>query len=368
MLRLLALRVALVVMLLAPGCYRSHERVRVPARDAGVVRDATLARDAGTPDAGPPRELRWREIATGPEPHPDARMHHFAVIDESTDRMIVLGGIDPYCCGSPGFRNDVWALDLTTDTWTLLGELSRPLLGTTAVEAALDVERNRVVIVGAVSDFGGSPPSNVSVDLDTLEITRVAGGPWPAESVPLRAAFDRAGQRVVVHDAYFIDRTEGVWILDLASERWSSLDVADAPGQLFHAPLTMSGPDRALLYSGYTGETGSDAVFELDLTSGRFARLPLRAEPGGRFSHRAVFDPVRGALFVVGGTLFTVDRGTLVLDARAPSIVEPVLDPAPGGRRDHTLVLDRRRRRAITFGGAEQSAHAWADTWALELP
>ena len=366
---------AVLVSVAATGCYRSHGRDRFAPSDAGgrdaadsPRLDAPGARDAGRTDAGPPRELRWVELAAGAEPRPDARMHHFAVVDEERDRLVVLGGIDPYCCGSPGLRNDAWALDLRTETWTFLGGLARPIVGTTAVEAALDLPRNRIVIVGAVFEFGPGLPATLAVDLATLAVTTLPPGPWPGEAVPLRAAHDADAARIVVHDAFFIERTAGVWIFDLTTDRWSTVTVTGGPEQLFHTPLTMVARDRALIYSGYTGDVGSASIWELDLSARRFSRLPLVAEMGGRFSHRAVFDEARGSLVVFGGTLFTVDRGTLLFDVAAPSIAEPIVTPAPGGRRDYTLVMDRRRRRAIAFGGAEQSEHAYADTWALELP
>ena len=45
-----------------------------------------------------------------------------------------------------------------------------------------------------------------------------------------------------------------------------------------------------------------------------------------------------------------------------------VLMPAPGEHRDHTVVLDTVQRRALVFGGAEDSKRALNDTWALTLP
>jgi hypothetical protein len=354
-----------LLWLVVPGCYLAH------GREAALDADRTDAGryDTGEPDAGPPRALRWVPLSDAPGAvRPPARYLHYAVVDPAGDRMIVLGGMDPNCCGEPILHTDVWALALGDGTWTRLGDLSRPLLATTAVEAALDVARRRIVIVSTVRDFGGLAPETVAVDLASFAVTPLPDGPWPHPGGAVRATFDASSRRIVVHDAYYIERTEGVWTFDLGTDTWQTVAVDGSPGQLFHAPLTMIAPDRAVVYSGYDGETGTSGIWLLDLSARRFDRVDLAAEMGGRFSHRAVFEPVRGTLVVFGGSLFTIDRGTLLVDLRRGALEAPTLSPEAPPRYDHTMAFDAVRRRAIVFGGAYQSESVLDDTWALELP
>jgi hypothetical protein len=313
--------------------------------------------------------LRWVELAPEAAERPPARLDHFAAIDPDADEMIVLGGFDPYCCGSPYRQHvDVWTLDLATERWREAGRIAHPLLGLTPVEVAFDAPRHRLVIVGASFDFERGPLRDVAVDVRTWAITEIPGRPFPRDAQPLRAAWDRERGRILVSDAYFTERTAGLWSLDLATDRWTTLPGEGDLAQLFHTPLTKIGPDRAIVYSGYTGETGSEDLWYLDLRGGRWTPSLGAGEDGGRFGHRCVFEPANAMLAVFGGSLFLEDRGLTLFDMRTGGLLLAALVPTPPSRRDFTFVLDGPRRRAIAFGGAHQSERAYADTWALEFP
>ena len=362
---------------LAAGCYLSHQRADAPdggpgATDAGP-RDGG-ARDAGFPDAGPPRDPRWVELATD-SGGPPARMNHFAFYDGDRDRMVVLGGFDPYletggCCRAEYvYYRDVWQLDLRSERWSQIGELERPLLSIYPTEAALDAPRRRVVIVGAVVNPNFGPIVNVALDLDRWGEAPLPAGPWPSGEWPLRAAHDAAAHRIVVHDAMYTAATLGLWVFDLTRDRWSTVEAMDAPIIRYHTQLIAAGRDRYLMYAGYghPGERTAE-LWALDLDGRRWSPVPLVDAPDGRWSHRVVFDAARDRLVVYGGMLLSIHQGTLFVDLGEPSTEDPHLDPEPDGRRDHSMVFDSRRRRALVFGGAHASDHTYGDTWALELP
>lgn len=366
---------------LGPGCYLSHRREADTDTDGGR-RDAG-ARDSGTPDsgrpdagvrdAGPPREPRWLELSVGEE-GPPPRLNHLAVIDSSSDRMIVFGGFDPYgdiggCCLTPYiYHRDVWTLDLRIDTWAHVAELDRALLSIHPVEVAFDRPRNRLVFV-AQTDFDSGWTETFALDLSSWALSSLPSGPWPAGAGPLRAAHDQATGELVVHDALREDTVRGAWAFDLASDRWSGIEMVEPPEVRFHTPLTSAGSGTFFMYGGYAH--AGEAIGELwrfDRAGGRWSPVGLDEEQGGRWSHRAVWEPTRRTLVIFAGNRHTVERGTLIIEPERGTARELELDPAPGPRRDFTMVLDGRRRRAIVFGGALQSTRAYRDAWALELP
>lgn len=387
MARVLLALVPFIWVTLSAGCYQSHGLSsdasvdaadafdgRVDAFDAGF--DAPSRPDAvDRPDArpdvfdagdpGPPRELEWTLInEAGPPP----RYNHAAVYDAARDRMLVWGGFDPYgpdggCC-LPEYleHQDLWSLDLRTGEWTEL-----PALGQTLFAAPTEV-----AIAGGRAVFIAHPSLNESasglfaLDLQTYELSRLANGPWPAGHSPLRAAWNRADDTLVVQDAVREDVAPGLWIFDLASNTWSTRETTNAPTFRFHTPLTRVGRDY-LMFGGF-GYVGDLTRAELwRLRDGRWGEVPLNM-PGGRNSHRVIYEARRQTFVVLGGSRGTVARATMVIDLEAGLTTEPELVPALPPRRDFTAVLDTRRRQALVFGGAFQSSFAYGDTWALRLP
>ena len=359
---------ACLLLVLDLGCDN-----RALGTDSGAVDASAVLPDVRIPDIGPPREVRWEQLgAAGLKP--PGRMNHVAVYDDQKDRLLVLGGFDPYlpeggCCTSPyQVHNDIWQLDLQTDTWTHVADLSAPLMAFNPTEVGLDRVKNRLVLVGVTQSEHYGPAVSLSVDLTSWSVTTLpappTGGQWP-----LRVAFDAAGRRMVLHDGYSTAAVRGAWTFSLDSDTWTKLAVADGPALRYHAPLT-GAAGRALLFGGYDGDTVVADLWQLDLQGEKWTQLTLPAGLRGRWSHRAVFDVARDTLVVFGGSRHGSNEmlETMLIHRDTLQIDEPTLSPSPVRRRDHTLVLDTRRRRALMYGGAFESDHVFDDVWALQLP
>ena len=83
----------------------------------------------------------WEQM--NPPAHPDARMSLGAAYDAATDRVIIYGGH----VGSVVHRDDTWAYDYDTDTWTQLTPATNPGARGTHSMAA-DTESGRVIVFG----------------------------------------------------------------------------------------------------------------------------------------------------------------------------------------------------------------------------
>ena len=99
----------------------------------------------------------WTHVVTNGGP-PVARFQHVAVYDSQRDRMVVHGG------GGPGDTGEMWALNLSTNTWTsVIGSPSGPGFRQDHV-AVYDPINDRIVMFGGTSDdalwsvnFSGTP-------------------------------------------------------------------------------------------------------------------------------------------------------------------------------------------------------------------
>lgn len=371
----------LLAALLFVGCYQSHglggadagadaPRADVPGVD--VPRPDVPCVDASVPDAptfdvfdaGPPRELEWVLLA---EDGPPPRYSHYALYDESRDRMLVWGGVDPYgpdgCCLEEWFEHeDLWMLDLQTNEWTELPPLGRSMLSMPSEVAIYDDK----------AYFVASPVSGVgsdlfSLDLATYELTRLERGPWSGGERPLRVAWDRNEDALLVQDMFFSDVRQGMWSYSFRRESWEEYEVGDAPSPRFHTSLNSVGGDFVML-GGYGYENDGASAEMWQLQDRRWTMRPLLMPLEGRWDHEIVHEPRRNTLVVVAGSRNTVNRATVLIDVDTLAVSEPELDPALPSRRDFSMVLDRRRRHAVVFGGAFQSESAYGDTWALRLP
>lgn len=61
--------------------------------------------------------LTWSEVEPESSSRPDARISARLVADDARDRLVLIGGHDDTIVGN---RNDVWAFNLSSSTWTLL--------------------------------------------------------------------------------------------------------------------------------------------------------------------------------------------------------------------------------------------------------
>lgn len=364
-----------VAALFFVGCYQSHG---LGEADAGV--DASRADVPGVDvpradvatsdvplidvfDAGPPRELEWVLLA---EDGPPPRYSHYAVYDEARDRMLVWGGVDPYgpdgCCLEEWVEHeDLWMLDLATNEWTELPPLGRSMLAMPS-EVAIDDDKAYFIasrMNGAGSDF-------FSLDLETYELSRLERGPWSGGERPLRVAWDRNEDALLVQDMFFSDVRQGMWSYSFRRRSWSTYEVSEAPTPRYHTSLDSVGDDFYML-GGFGHE--NDATAELwHLQDRRWVMRTLPVPLPGRWDHEVVHDEVRNTLVVVAGSQHSFLRATALIDVDTLEVSEPELTPALPPRRDFSMVLDRRRRRALVYGGAFRSESAYGDTWALRLP
>jgi hypothetical protein len=150
----------------------------------------------------------WKEISLAT--HPERRCLHSASYDALKHRMIIYGG------QTSGPRGDIWAFDLTDNTWTDLTPPTSPA-GRWFSTNIYDASNNRVIIFGG--NLGGGSVTNEvwAFDLSQNSWQQIsASGTPPAAREGAVAIYIRAEGRMVVFsglgNAYFND----VWALNLS--------------------------------------------------------------------------------------------------------------------------------------------------------
>lgn len=272
----------------------------------------------------------WSRLSTqgvGPSP----RGGPCATYDPVRDRMLVFGG-EIYLERDPDdgddevfFFSEVWALSLSTNTWSLVSA-EAPQAGRANASAFYEPGRDRMIVLGGADDY--DPREDVwALSLGGVpHWTQLApSGPGPEKRYDSAIAYDSARNRVIV----FGGEISGVGLsndlfelaLEGATPTWSTLSAGSLPSARSRALMLYDPPrDRLVMIGGYGAEP-SDLTWELPLA--------------GPLEWAALQNPV------------AVDR--------------------PTARADVAAIWDRPRQRMVVFGGEGYSGSNLDDLYGLDL-
>lgn len=186
-----------------------------------------------------PRCGVWKQL-TNPGPSPRGR--HMMAYDPNGHRALLFGG--RYRSGGLGNYtnfNDLWQLDLESDTWSELSTTSPP---TARVNGSfvVNADGTKAYLFGGNLSLNGSaynPQNDLwELDLSTYTWTQLSpAGTPPSRRLFHAGLFDPVRNRVVVmgggdETAFFNDAVyfNDVWAYDVASNAW--LQLHDGSGQI----------------------------------------------------------------------------------------------------------------------------------------
>jgi hypothetical protein len=163
---------------------------------------------------------------------PPARMGHGAVLDPRRQRWLVLDGAAGLATSSPAW-SDAWAFDLATDHWSALPLAPGSTTPGKALEAVLDVERDRIL---AVTPAPSADATCAVWELDLASPTAWRSLPMTPGSHPRtgRVCYDPPRRRVLLFEDIppqgdQVQRV-AVWALDETnSSRWIEIATGPSP-------------------------------------------------------------------------------------------------------------------------------------------
>lgn len=228
---------------------------------------------------------------------PPARGRHAMAYDAGRHQVLVHGGrTREGTSGDYSLYDDLWALDLATDTWTLLSEGEGP---SARVSHALGVVGDKLLIYGGNSSKSGAsytPLGDVwAWDLAAGGWTElVTSGGNPGERLFHAAATDGAGDSLYVYGGGDENAFSGpffgdLWRLEVATATWTELHDGTGTGapdnriwaNLVHDPAT----DRLLLWAGHDDQElgNTNQLWAFDLAANTWDRL----EKGDTYANAA---------------------------------------------------------------------------------
>jgi hypothetical protein len=219
---------------------------------------------------------RWEKLnpSTHPSPRSDAQM----VYDSSTQKIILFGGHGSVLFG------DTWAFDCQTDNWVNL----LPLNGPTArydFGMAYDSVRHRVIIFGGLTgwDYNSAKNDTWAYDPSTNSWSNLNPSSPPSARANHALSFDSLNDKIILFGGFQNTFLNETWAYNPATNSWIKLSPeGPLPPARGYFPMAYdSAYNRTVLFGGYNGQLLSDTwTFNIGGTPSRFT-LNYTVTPSG---------------------------------------------------------------------------------------
>jgi hypothetical protein len=287
-----------------------HRLILFGGRSGSESFDDTWALDLNT--------LVWQPLATGTAVRPDARHSMVSGVDSIGNRFLVTTGQQ-----ASTLFNDVWSLDLTTDTWVEL-----PPQG-----AVPDIRYGSAggIAPGSDSLFLSHGFTNEGRFDDTRRFD-LATNTWhnvtPDTTRPLprclHAATLTQGDNLVLFggcaSGFGPCPLNDTWIFEESTGSWSEISTpADVEARLFPSIISLGESNEVLLFGGETGGNALGDGWLLDIETRQWVELSTNGEsPEARAGHTMVWVPTptgvnSGGVLLFGGQAGSTDFNDLWL-------------------------------------------------------
>ena len=337
-------------------------------------------------------------LTTADDP-PDGRSLHTAVVNTTTNRMIVFGGslVTQFVFVSPSVAllNDVWVLSNSDETdasppaWTQLSPTGTPPSKRGGHSAVYDPATNRMIVFGGNPNIGGSFTTGNEVrvlsNADGTEASVPAwtqlspdGGP-PSPRWLHTAGYHPDTNRMIVFGGTLgvgNTFTDEVWVLENANgmgdtPNWSQLSPTGGPVPVAdHTGVYDAASNRLMIVFGGCGPAPLGCFFDEQLwvleNANGLGGTPNWTQfvPAGDIPHvrgplEVVYDPTSNRIMLFGGSTSTGRTNNVWVlsnangtEASAPAWTQ--LSPngvAPIGRDANSVVYNPATNRMTVFGG-----------------
>lgn len=240
----------------------------------------------------------WSQLnPSGSIPH--ARFGHIAIFDEPNHRMLIFSGCY-YDGGTRYCLDDLWQLDLDTDTWSQItpqGTVPPGRLGHTAIYDKLN---QRMVV------FGGYPYCSNDLrqlDLNTNTWSQITANGTTPGRYGHTAIYDESNHRMIIFGGMHYGLLNDLWQLDLETDTWSEIEAQGIvpPVRYRHAAIHDESNHRMLIFAGSSPYPLSD-LWQLDLTIDTWSLVTTSGRvPWPRAAFTATYDEVNERMIIFGG-------------------------------------------------------------------
>ena len=307
---------------------------------------------------------QWVEITPSDGLAPSPRYNHTGIYDREHHRVVIFGGR-----GGGGAVNDVWAFDLASHTWHELTPFEGPAPAPRFTPAGVYDEAGGQMVMW--SGQGSAFLNDVwAFDLTDQTWTDLSPDVAPNIRYGVAAVFNPVARSLVTF-AGFTDqgRFDDTWTFDVEQNAWSDVTPDMGPMQrCLHTASYDAGTHRMLIYGGQRSGPLDD-LWSFDLNEGEWTELSSSTTaPEGRYFAASVYDETNDRLLVFGGNRGSAGLSNEVWSYSASTNNWGLESPSgtpPEARQGAVAVYVESEDRVIVFGG-QGSTHL-NDVWSLDL-
>ena len=307
----------------------------------------------------------WVDITPASGPAPTPRALGEAIYDPVNHAMVIFAGQD-----AGGRTNEVWAFDLTNNTWTDLTPVagSAPA-GRITPTSEYDSDNHTLLTSFGQAQGGGFFNDVWSFDLTTNTWTEHSPPTQPAIRYGVAGAYDPVAKTQVIFAGFtFQGRFEDTQRFDPVADAWTDVTPVTKPlKRCLHAGA-YDGLDR--LFVIYGGQNGGplDDIWAFDLVTETWTGYSPSTVPAGRWFCVFEYDITNNRM-----TMFSGNRGAggrandvWVFDMVSKEWLELSPSGGPPAERDGSIgVYVPGEDRMVIFGGATAGGSV-NDVWSLE--
>jgi hypothetical protein len=295
---------------------------------------------------------------------PSARCLPSLVYDPINERTMLFGGsIDDRELG------DTWVFDWATAEWSEMTFENSPSARHSA-GIVYDSTHEVIILYGGYN--GTSPSSDLWVfDCVTEEWAETPPEDSPSVRMSHAMVYDVDSEKVIVFSGYGPEGAEDddTWAYDYPTNSWQEMTPLDSPHARYGAGCYYDDSSGSMVIFGGNSHGYFSDTWSYDCQADQWTELSPSIHPGALkwASMTYLSGQDRGILFGGDSTLSQVENRTWVYDVSANAWREMNPTSAPPSRQAAGLAYDRDSRRAILFGGADDSRNCFDDTWAYDF-
>lgn len=177
----------------------------------------------------------WSELPSSSTQVPDARHTQEAFYDSPNHRMIIWGGQ-----GTGGLYNDVWAFNFSDSSWTELfanGNVAGAPLRRYGTGAVYLPDSGRLVSFAGFTTSGRFDDT-WAFDVNTQQWTDVSQTTRPLQRCLFNSAYYPDSNKMLIFGGQSSGNLNDLWSLDLDSYSWTELTPTQQPTARHYASLT----------------------------------------------------------------------------------------------------------------------------------
>jgi hypothetical protein len=238
----------------------------------------------------------WLELTPANGAAPAPRFTANGIYDPVDHEMIIWSG------QGADFFNDVWAFDLTTNTWSqFTPPTPRPNIryGTAAV---FDPKARDLVTFAGFTDRGRFDDT-WRFDVDGNTWTEISLSTHPEKRCLHTASYDARNHRMIIYGGQTNGPRGDIWAFDLRQNQWADLTPGISPaGRWFAASIYEAREHRVIIFGGHLGGNQTNEIWAFNLNMGAWEQLsPTGNVPAAREGAAAIYIYAEDRLVAFGG-------------------------------------------------------------------